>query len=134
MPRNPSPTPTTSSRSGKLNVVIAGGGVAALETALALADLAPDRTDVTVIAPNSEFLYRPMIIPEPFAYSAAHGTPKVASADARETPRHASCPTRSDSYDEDWRRIHCAARRLRRPVGGGLVRGVVSGICGYPQG
>jgi sulfide:quinone oxidoreductase len=75
MPRNPSPTPTTSSRSDKLNVVIAGGGVAALETALALADLAPDRTDVTVIAPNSEFVYRPMVVREPFAYGAAHRYP-----------------------------------------------------------
>jgi sulfide:quinone oxidoreductase len=75
MPRNPSPTPTTSSRSDKLNVVIAGGGVAALETALALANLAPDRTDVTVIAPNSEFVYRPMVVREPFAYGAAHRYP-----------------------------------------------------------
>jgi sulfide:quinone oxidoreductase len=75
MPRNPSPTPTTSSRSDKLNVVIAGGGVAALETALALADLAPDDTDVTVIAPNSEFVYRPMVVREPFAYGAAHRYP-----------------------------------------------------------
>ena len=32
--------------SGRLGVIIAGGGVAALETALALAELAPDRTDV----------------------------------------------------------------------------------------
>ena len=56
-------------------MVIAGGGVAALETALALADLAPDRTDVTVIAPNTEFLYRPMVVREPFAYSAAHRYP-----------------------------------------------------------
>ena len=75
MPRNPSPTPTTSSRSEKLKVVIAGGGVAALETALALADLAPDRTEVTVIAPNSEFVYRPMVVREPFAYGAAHRYP-----------------------------------------------------------
>jgi sulfide:quinone oxidoreductase len=55
----------------KLRVVIAGGGVAALETALGLADLAPDRTDVTVIAPNTEFVYRPMVVREPFAYSSA---------------------------------------------------------------
>jgi hypothetical protein len=75
MPRNPSPTPTTSSRSNKLRVVIAGGGVAALETALALADLAPDHTDVTVIAPNGEFVYRPMVVREPFAYGAAHRYP-----------------------------------------------------------
>ncbi len=75
MPRDPSPTPTTSSRSDKLNVLIVGGGVAALETALALADLAPDRTEVTVIAPNSELLYRPMVVREPFAYGAAHRYP-----------------------------------------------------------
>ncbi len=75
MPRNPSPMPTTNSRSDKLNVVIAGGGVAALETALALADLAPDRIDVSVIAPNSEFVYRPMVVREPFAYGAAHRYP-----------------------------------------------------------
>ncbi len=56
-------------------MVIAGGGVAALETALALADLAPDRTEVTVIAPNSEFVYRPMVVREPFAYGAAHRYP-----------------------------------------------------------
>ena len=64
-----------SSHAGKLRVVIAGGGVAALETALALADLAPDRTDVTVIAPNTEFVYRPMTVREPFAYSSAHRYP-----------------------------------------------------------
>jgi sulfide:quinone oxidoreductase len=56
------------SHSGNLRVIIAGGGVAALETALALADLAPDHTDVTVIAPNTEFVYRPMAVCEQFAY------------------------------------------------------------------
>jgi sulfide:quinone oxidoreductase len=55
--------------------MIVGGGVAALETALALADLAPDRTEVTVLAPNSEFVYRPMTVREPFAYGAAHRYP-----------------------------------------------------------
>jgi sulfide:quinone oxidoreductase len=65
----------SASHHGKLRVVIAGGGVAALETALALADLAPDRTDVTVIAPNTEFVYRPMVVREPFAYSSAQRYP-----------------------------------------------------------
>ncbi len=60
---NPGSEATTGSRSDKLRVVIAGGGVAALETALALADLASDCTDVTVIAPNTEFVYRPMSRP-----------------------------------------------------------------------
>src|SRR5580692_552940 len=55
----------------KLRVVIVGGGVAALESALALAHLAPERTDVTLIAPNPEFVYRPMTVGEPFAHGAA---------------------------------------------------------------
>jgi sulfide:quinone oxidoreductase len=59
----------------KLSVIIAGGGVAALEAALALADLAPEHTDVTVIAPNAEFVYRPMTVREPFAYAEAQRYP-----------------------------------------------------------
>ena len=59
----------------KLRVLIVGGGVAALEGALALGDLAPDHTDVTVIAPNDEFVYRPMTVREPFAYGAARRYP-----------------------------------------------------------
>ena len=64
--------------SAKLRVLIAGGGVAALETALALHDLAPDRTDVTVLAPNTDFIYRPMTVREPFAYGAASRYPLEA--------------------------------------------------------
>jgi sulfide:quinone oxidoreductase len=63
------------SRPDKLRVIVAGGGVAALETVLALADLAPERTDVTVLAPNSEFVYRPMTVAEPFAYGPARRYP-----------------------------------------------------------
>jgi sulfide:quinone oxidoreductase len=63
------------SNPAELRVVIAGGGVAALEAALALRDLAPDQTDVTVIAPNSEFVYRPMTVREPFAYPRARRYP-----------------------------------------------------------
>ena len=55
----------------KLRVVIAGGGVGALECALALAELARDRTEVTVIAPGPEFVYRPMTVREPFSYGPA---------------------------------------------------------------
>ena len=55
----------------KFRVAIAGAGVAALETALALADLAPKLTDVTLIAPNDRFVYRPMTVREPFSYAKA---------------------------------------------------------------
>ena len=47
-------------------VVIAGGGVAALETMLALRELAGPRVDVEVLAPNETFGYRPMDVAQPF--------------------------------------------------------------------
>ncbi len=53
-------------------VVIAGGGVAGLEAALALRELAGDRVATTLLAAAPEFVYRPMTVREPFAYSAAH--------------------------------------------------------------
>jgi sulfide:quinone oxidoreductase len=62
---------TEASSPEKLRVIVAGGGVAALETTLALGDLAPDHTDVTVLAPNTEFVYRPLAVREPFAYGPA---------------------------------------------------------------
>ena len=47
-------------------VVIAGGGVAALETLLALQALARDRVDVTIVEPELMFVDRSMAVVEPF--------------------------------------------------------------------
>ena len=66
---------TTQAPIPKLRVLIVGGGVTALETALALAELAPDRIAMTVLAPNEEFVYRPMTVVEPFAYPVANRYP-----------------------------------------------------------
>jgi sulfide:quinone oxidoreductase len=60
---------------GTFRVVIVGGGVAALEVALALAKLAPELVEVTLVAPNREFVYRPMTVREPFSYSLARCYP-----------------------------------------------------------
>ena len=49
------------------NVVVAGGGVAAIEAILALHDAAGDRVSITLVAPQEDFLYRPMSVGEPFA-------------------------------------------------------------------
>jgi sulfide:quinone oxidoreductase len=53
--------------SGVFNVIIAGGGVAALEAALGLRELAGDRVAVTLLSPRAEFVYRPAAVLEPFA-------------------------------------------------------------------
>jgi sulfide:quinone oxidoreductase len=47
-------------------VLIAGGGVAALEAALALRDLAGERLEVELWSPRGEFVYRPFAVGEPF--------------------------------------------------------------------
>ncbi|HEY2650472.1 MAG TPA: hypothetical protein VGI50_01035 [Solirubrobacteraceae bacterium] len=56
-------------------VLIAGGGVAGLEAALALRDLAGERVALRLLAPNSEFVYRPMAVQEPFGFARARRYP-----------------------------------------------------------
>ena len=51
--------------SGEFRVLIAGGGVAGLEAMLALRELAGDRVQMTVLAPNEHFVYRPLAVREP---------------------------------------------------------------------
>jgi len=53
-------------RSDQAHVLIAGGGVAALEAALALRALAEDRVSVELLAPEPHFWYRPLAVAEPF--------------------------------------------------------------------
>ena len=52
----------------RMHVVIAGAGVAALEAALALRELAGDRVTVELVAPEQEFRYRPLSVAEPYGY------------------------------------------------------------------
>jgi sulfide:quinone oxidoreductase len=61
-------------------VVIAGGGVAALEAALALHELAGERVAVTLVAPNERFRYRPLMVHEPFtaAVTASYSIAEIA--------------------------------------------------------
>jgi sulfide:quinone oxidoreductase len=56
----------------RLRIVIAGGGVAALETALALRTLAPELVDITLVAPTDRFRFRAASVGEPFDRAEVH--------------------------------------------------------------
>jgi len=64
--------------SGPPRVLVVGGGVAALETVLALRASAGMRVEVELIAPHPELRYPPLDVLEPFGLAA----PQLALADA----------------------------------------------------
>jgi sulfide:quinone oxidoreductase len=66
---------TNATPASPLDVVIAGGGVAALETLIALNDLAGDRVRTTLVAPEADFTYRPLTVAEPFSLGHAERYP-----------------------------------------------------------
>ena len=61
-------------------VVIAGSGVAALEAALALREFGGGRIALTLIASNTQLVYRPMAVVEPFGYRTAERFPLATIA------------------------------------------------------
>jgi len=65
--------PRDTERRGRPHVVIAGAGVAGLETLLALRALAGDRVDITVVAPELKFVNRAMSVDEPFKPKRGRG-------------------------------------------------------------
>ena len=50
-----------------MRVVIGGGGVAAIEALIALRDMAAERVEITLVAPDEHFVYRPHAVAQPFA-------------------------------------------------------------------
>jgi len=54
-----------------MKVMIAGGGVAALEALMALHEVAGDRINLQLVTPTPEFAYRPLAVAEPFGLGEA---------------------------------------------------------------
>jgi sulfide:quinone oxidoreductase len=63
-----------------LRVLIAGGGVAGLETLAALRSLAGETVELTLVAPEDVFVYRPLSAEEPFAVGAIRQLPLLDAA------------------------------------------------------
>jgi sulfide:quinone oxidoreductase len=69
-------------------VLVAGGGVAGLETVLALQALAGDRLQIELLAPGRHFTYRPLAVAEPFHSGSVQRIPLAAIADDRGVRLH----------------------------------------------
>ncbi len=92
-----------SSDQHSFRVVIVGGGVAGLEAALALRDLAGDRVAITMVAPDPDFVYRPLRVREPFA------GPKARHYPLDEIARDIGIDLKQDAFkwlDPDKRVVH----------------------------
>lgn len=59
-------------RENRFQVLVAGGGVAALETVLALADTAGDRVAVEMISPTEQFTLQALSVAQPFGGEEPH--------------------------------------------------------------
>ena len=89
-----------------LRVLVVGGGVAALETCLALDALAGDRVSVSMIAPDPYLRYRPLGTYDPLAVHSWARVPiarlgALAGADVRRTRVRAIDPDARRAYTAD---------------------------------
>ncbi len=102
-------------------VLIAGGGVAALEAALAFQAHARDRVEVEILAPEPRFWYRPVAVAEPFGLGAVRHfdlSELATAAGAVHTPgalvgvdagRHVAYVSTDEEIEYDVLLIACGA-------------------------
>lgn len=90
-------------------VLIAGGGVAALEALLALQELAGPALELTLLAPDPRFEYTPLSVAEPFGLGRAH------SFELSEILRDRGVETVADALEA----VEAGERRVR--TAGGLA-------------
>src|SRR5512132_640204 len=69
-------------RGAQARVVIAGGGVAALEATLALRALSQEPLSIELIAPERDFVYRPLAVADPFLVGETRSFPLAKLAEA----------------------------------------------------
>jgi sulfide:quinone oxidoreductase len=112
-----------------LEVVVAGGGIAGLEALLALRHLAGDRASLTLVSPEPEFTYRPMIVEEPFSLVPAERHDLAGSASElgvrfiRAPVAAVDLETRTIALGEGGEPLHydaaviCVGARMRAPFG-----------------
>src|SRR3954469_19274670 len=122
----PAPTP--------LRVLIAGGGVAALESVLALRALAGDRVTVELLAPGADFAHRPYSVRSPFtgddvpqiSFDRTHVTHHRGALAALDADRHEVRTTDGGRLPYDRLIVATGAQPVEGVHGATLFRGPVS--------
>jgi sulfide:quinone oxidoreductase len=95
----------------KTHVLIAGGGVAALEALLALRHLLGDRVTIEIHAPRRDFVYLPLAVAEPF------GIGQALRFDLAEIAASHGAIYRADGLQSVEPDRHRATMRLRQRIG-----------------
>ncbi len=120
---------------GRKKVLIAGGGVAALEAALALKDHAADRVSVELLAPDPQFWYQPLSVTEPFGLGDVMHVELdalAAAIGAQRTPggltgidawRHVAHTTKNTEMPYDILLVACGALPMPAVPGAITFRG-----------
>jgi sulfide:quinone oxidoreductase len=107
-------------RNSSFRVLIAGGGVAAIEAALALRALAEDRVSVELLAPEPLFWYRPLAVAEPF------GLGDVRSFELSELAAAAGATFSPGALTA----VDVGKRQVRTSAGGSIAYDMVLIACG----
>ena len=95
----------------RMHLLIAGGGPAALEGALAVQRLAGERVTITLLSDRDEFVYRPVAVAEPFGLAIAAA---LLAAAVRRRPRLRRCGSAgSRAVDPGAHRVRTDAERAR---------------------
>jgi sulfide:quinone oxidoreductase len=126
---------TGSRPAGTHRVLVAGGGVAALEATLTLRALAGDRVSIELLAPEPQFWYRPLSVLEPFGIGHVHGVELVDLARAAgahftlgglstvDTDRHIALTARGAEYEYDALLVASGAKPVTAVPGAFTFRG-----------
>lgn len=105
---------TAAQKNGKVRVLIFGGGVAGLETTLALRALGDGLFDVEIVAPEHHFFYRPLAVAVPFDVGRVY---RWELADLARSASATFTPGALDRIDTDGQVAHLGdGRRLEYDV------------------
>jgi sulfide:quinone oxidoreductase len=84
-------------RDDRTRVLVAGGGVAGIETLLAVKALAGERVSLELLAPDRHFIHRPLAVTEPFGSDRPSRIPLAAIAADRGVVLHRDAVARVDT-------------------------------------